>query len=315
VKPSPRVAAAIDIGSNSVHVMAARTARAVRAGVRTDLEPLADSSELIGLGDVVDSGRRIPPESLQAVVDALEGQIALAESVGASRVTIVGTEPLRRASNTDELIAAVSRFTGHVVHVLTVREEAQLTFLGVTGGVSPEEALAVVDIGGGSTEAVIYVPGMELDVVPLPLGSARLTNAIVNSDPPTADELAALVAAARDIVDGQIWPEHAGVAIHRAIFVGGTATNVARLGMLDRAHLNEDLKTLAQMSADEVTAHFAVRPRRARQLAAGVAIVSALLDRFLLGQAEVSEASLRDGAIIASLARDAWLDSLDELIA
>jgi exopolyphosphatase/guanosine-5'-triphosphate,3'-diphosphate pyrophosphatase len=315
VKPSPRVAAAIDIGSNSVHVLAARTARVIRPGVRAELQPLADSSELIGLGDVVDDGRRIPPESLQAVVDALQTQIALAESVGASRIAIVGTEPLRRASNADELMAAVQRLTGHSVHVLTVREEAQLTFLGVTAGVPPNEALAVVDIGGGSTEAVIHVPGIDLDVVPLPLGSARLTNAIVNNDPPTPDELAALMAAARDIVDGAIWPEHAGVAIHRAIFVGGTATNVARLGMLDRAHLNEDLKTLSQLSADEVVAHFAVRPRRARQLAAGVAIVSALLDRFLLGQAEVSDASLRDGAIIATLARGAkWLDSLDELI-
>jgi len=58
-----------------------------------------------------------------------------------------------------------------------------------------------------------------------------------------------------------------------------------------------------------------VRPRRARQLAAGVAIVSALLDRFLLGQAEVSEASLRDGAIIAALARgEDWLAALDDLV-
>jgi len=315
VKPSPRVAAAIDIGSNSVHVLVARSARNIRPGVAAQLTPLADSSELIGLGDVVDSGRRVPPESLQAVVDALLSQIALAESVGASQIAIVGTEPLRRATNSEELIAAVRRFTGRTVHVLTVREEAQLTFLGVTAGLTPPEALAVIDIGGGSTEAVIHVPGLDLDVVPLPLGSARLTRAIVNNDPPTADELAALVAAARDIVDGAIWPEHAGVAIHRAVFVGGTATNVARLGMLDRAHLNEDLKTLSQMSADEVVAHFAVRPRRARQLPAGVAIVSALLDRFLLGQAEVSEASLRDGAIIASLFRGAmWLESLDELI-
>jgi len=249
------------------------------------------------------------------VVDALQRQIELAQSVGASRVVIVGTEPLRRASNADELIAAVRRFTGLEVRVLTVREEAQLTFLGVTAGAAPDEALAVVDIGGGSTEAVIHIPGLELDVVPLPLGSARLTNAIVSHDPPTPDELSALLAAARDVVDGAIWPEHAGVAIHRAVFVGGTATNVARLGMLDRAHLNEDLKTLAQLTSEEIVAHFAVRPRRARQLAAGVAIVSALLDKFLLGQAEVSDSSLRDGAIIAALLRgDRWLQSLDELI-
>ena len=125
----------------------------------------------------------------------------------------------------------------------------------------------------------------------------------MRNDPPTVDELAELMSIAREVVDGAIWPEHAGVSIRRAIFVGGTATNVARLGILDRAHLNEDLSTLSHMTADEVVEHFGVRPRRARQLAAGVAIVSALLDRFLLGQAEVSEASLRDGVIIAALAR------------
>jgi exopolyphosphatase/guanosine-5'-triphosphate,3'-diphosphate pyrophosphatase len=316
VKASPRVAAAIDIGSNSVHVLAARTARPIRHGARFTLEPLIDESDLIGLGDVVDeAGASIPVEKLQAVVGVLARQIGLAMGVGASRVVIVGTEPLRRASNADELIAAVQRYTGHVVDVLTVHQEAELTFLGVTAGSMPAEALAVVDIGGGSTEASVHVPGAELEVVALPFGSARLTNAIVSHDPPTMDELSELMAAARDVVDGAIWPEHAGASVRRAIFVGGTATNVARLGLLDRAHLNEDLSTLARMSADEVVAHYGVRPRRARQLAAGVAIVSALLDRFLLGQAEVSDASLRDGAIIAALAGgDAWLEALPALI-
>ena len=283
--------------------------------MHVELTPLVDESDLIGLGDTVDAGGAIPPEPLQAVVDALQRQVGLALDAGAAHVAIMGTEPLRRASNTDELIAAVQRFTGQTVHVLTVREEAELTFVGVTGGSTPPDALAVVDIGGGSTEAAIHVPGSELDVIPLPLGSARLTNAIVAHDPPTLDELSELMAAARDIVDGAVWPEHAGVTVRRVIFVGGTATNVARLGVLDRAHLNEDMSTLAQMTADQVVEEFLVRPRRARQLAAGVAIVSALLDRFLLGQAEVSEASLRDGAIIAALLRgDKWLSALPELI-
>ena len=313
--PAPRIAAAIDIGSNSVHVLAAQSRRIVRPGLHVELIPLVDESDLIGLGDTVDAGGTIPPEPLQAVVDALQRQVGLAEDAGAVHVAIMGTEPLRRASNADELSAAVERFTSHPVRVLSVRNEAQLTFLGVTGGSAPPDALVVVDIGGGSTEASIHVPGNDLEIVPLPLGSARLTNAIVAHDPPTVDELSELMAAARDVVDGAIWPEHAGMSIRRAIFVGGTATNVARLGLLDRAHLNEDMSTLARMTADEVVAEFAVRPRRARQLAAGVAIVSALLDRFLLGQAEVSQASLRDGAIIAALARgDAWLESLDALI-
>lgn len=310
-----RTAAAIDIGSNSVHLLAAYTGRSVKPGIHTELVPLADDSDLVGLGDAVDAGGLIPPESLQQVIDSLHRLLALADEAGASRVLVMGTEPLRRATNVDELQAAVSRYTGQAVRVLKVRQEAKLTFLGVTGGRVRHDALAVVDIGGGSTEVGIHVPGSELDVVPLAIGSARLTNSIVRHDPPTVAEIEQLKATAREVVASVAWPEHAGVRVRRAIFVGGTATNVARLGLLDRSQLNEDLHTLARMTADEVVEHFAVRPRRARQMAAGVAVVSALLDRFLLGHAEVSEASLRDGAIIAALALgDRWLSGLDELI-
>ena len=309
-----RTAAAIDVGSNSVHLLVARARRAVRLGTRTDLIAIDDESELIGLGDSVDAGGTIPPGPLELVVAALERQVTVARSAGAERIVIVGTEPLRRASNTDALISAVKTRLGEDLLVINVRQEAELTFVGVCGGRMPEEALAVVDIGGGSSEVAIHVPGRGLHVVPLPLGSARLTNALVRHDPPTSDEIAALTKAAVGAVHDADWPTNDGPPIRRAIFVGGTATNVARLGRLDRAHLNEDLNTIGQMPADTVVEHFGVRPRRARQLAAGVAIVSALLDRFLLGAADVSEASLRDGAIIAALARGAdWLTAVDEL--
>lgn len=308
--------AAIDIGSNSVHLLAARARRPVRRGTNAELVSLVDASDLIGLGDNVDGTGVILAEPLQAVIDSLRRLVALAEQAGAGRVEVVGTEPLRRASNADELRAAIERFTGLTLHVLTERQEAELTFLGVSGGQAPGEPLAIVDIGGGSTEVSIHVPGDSLRVIPLPFGSARLTNAVVCNDPPTTDELAALADAARQVVAAAPWPEHHAMSLRRAVFVGGTATNVARLGTLDRANLDEDMGTLARLTADEVVERFAVRPRRARQLAAGVAIVSALLDRFLLDHAEVSEASLRDGAIIASLAlgKD-WLSQLDGLVA
>ena len=309
-----RTAAAIDVGSNSVHLLVARARRAVRLGTRTDLIALADDSDLIGLGDSVDTSGRIELGPRRLVVAALARQVALARSMGAERVVMVGTEPLRRASNTRELVLEVRRRLGEELRVIDVRSEAELTFMGVCGGRMPDDALAVVDIGGGSTEVSVHVPGRELQVIPLTLGSARLTNAIVRHDPPTTDEIAALMKAAVESVHDAEWPIGEGPPIRRAIFVGGTATNVARLGRLDRAHLNEDLNTIGQMPSATVVEHFGVRPRRARQLAAGVAIVSALLDRFLLGSADVSEASLRDGAIIAVLATaDDWLNALDEM--
>ena len=78
-----RTAAAIDVGSNSVHLLVARARRAVRLGTRTDLISLADESELIGLGDSVDAGGSIPPGPLELVVAALERQVSVARGAGA----------------------------------------------------------------------------------------------------------------------------------------------------------------------------------------------------------------------------------------
>jgi exopolyphosphatase/guanosine-5'-triphosphate,3'-diphosphate pyrophosphatase len=150
----------------------------------------------------------------------------------------------------------------------------------------------------------------------LAIGSARLTNAIVEHDPPTVAELERLHRAALDVRRSLPVVPRRGSRRPRAIFVGGTATNLARLGRVTSAGMAEDRRTLASMTSAEVTEHFGVRPRRAHQLAAGAAIVEVLLDHFGLDEANVSDASLRDGAIIAaSRLGDAWPDRLTELLA
>ena len=305
--------AAIDVGSNSVHMLVARVRAPRRKGTLGTLVPVDDRSDLIGLGDVVHDLGAIPPDQLQAVVDSLHAMSATAAELGAREMVVMGTEPFRRAQNADELVAAAERHLGVAINVLTERQEAELSYVGVTCGRRPSESLAVIDIGGGSTEVALHVPGRPLAVIPLRLGSARLTGRIVRHDPPTRTELDELMAAAHGAVSAGEWPEMPA-RLERAVFLGGTATNVARLGRLDRSHLDDDLVTLAALRAEEVVRYFSVRPRRARQLAAGVAIVRALLDQLGLAEAEVSDASLRDGAILARAAYGAeWLARLDEL--
>ena len=280
------------------------------------MKTLLDQSELLGLGDVVDARAAIPRTSRTQIVDALTRYVPLAGATGAERVTLIGTEPLRRATNADRVAAEVHAATGLMLHVVSVRQEAILAFIGVTGGRPPAESLIVVDIGGGSTELSLYVPGRSLDDIALPIGSARLTNSIVGHDPPTEQELDALHDAA-DSIRAALPSASATFGVHlpRAVFVGGTATNVARMGRLTPAALKEDRQTLARLSAAEVVDHFGVRPRRARQLAAGAAIVDVLLDHFGLQDADVSEASLRDGAIIVALRYGGeWPDRLEELL-
>ena len=307
--------AAIDVGSNSVHMLVAdlgRPSSIARRGLKVTL----DMSQLLGLGDVVDELGRIPTESRGQIVEAVAEYVELARASGAHQVTLIGTEPLRRAADADDVIAAVRRATGLTLHVVSMRVEAELTFLGATGGRPPAEAMIVVDIGGGSSEIGQYAPGVPFRVAALAVGSARLTNTIVEHDPPTAAELERLHAAAEEIRRELPLVQRSSLRRPRAIFVGGTATNLARLGRLTREGLAEDRRMLGTMTGEEITGHFGVRPRRARQLAAGAAIVEVLLDHFGLDEALVSNASLRDGAIIAA-ARfgEEWPERLAEVFA
>lgn len=309
-----QVGAAIDVGSNSIHLLVARLAPP-QALVRKGLTTIDDRSQLIGLGEVVDRLGHIPDEQRGQIMTAIAEYVLLARTGGAEHVTLIGTEPFRRATDGADVAHEVGVVTGLPMHVISERTEALLTFVGVTGGVPPTEPLVVVDIGGGSTEVSVYQPGKQLTVLPLAIGSARLTRALVKHDPPTTRELDRLHDAAGEATQELPrlgWP--AGKA-PRAVFVGGTATNLARLGVLTQAGLAEDRRTLAKLTSAQVIEHFAVRPQRAVQLAAGAAIVAALLERLGLDVAVTAETSLRDGAIIAA-ARfgDGWSDRLPELL-
>ena len=278
------------------------------------VQPLRDTSELLGLGDVVDSHGHVPADERRRVIEILKEYQETARRSDAERVVVLGTEPLRRAQNADELAHEITAATGLTPRVLNERDEAMLTFVGVTQGELPDQPLVVVDIGGGSTEALTYIPGQGMYVDHIPTGSSRLTNVIVHHDPPTREEVNQLLAAADDATAGLAYrgsDSEAGPRGLRAVFVGGTATNVARLGRLTRTALAEDLRTLERMTAAEVVTRFNVKPRRARQLAAGVAIVDLLLQRYGLSAADVSDASLRDGAIItAARYGERWFEAL-----
>jgi exopolyphosphatase / guanosine-5'-triphosphate,3'-diphosphate pyrophosphatase len=309
-----QVGAAIDVGSNSIHLLVAELTPP-QTLVRRGLTTIDDRSQLLGLGEVVDREGHIPEEQRGQIMTGIAEYLLLARTLGAENVTLIGTEPLRRAADGDDVAHEVGVVTGLPMHVITERTEALLTFIGVTGGVTPTEPLVVVDIGGGSTEVSVFQPRAALRVLPLAMGSGRLTRALDKHDPPTGrelDELHDVAVQAAQELPRMRWPASKAP---RAVFVGGTATNLARLGVLTRAGLAEDRRTLAKMTAAQVVEHFGVRPQRAVQLAAGAAIVDALLDRLGLDVAVTAETSLRDGAIIAAAQfGDAWPDRLPELL-
>ena len=255
----PTIGAAIDIGSNSIHLLVAE----VDEGRR--LLPIQDESVLLGLGAVVDLDGRIPDDHLDAAIGFVREYIAAATDAGASWTTLVGTEPLRRASNRSAFAAAMEEETGHELHILSHEEEAGLTLIGVLGGEVPQEATLVFDIGGGSAETVLLEPGADPVVGVLPVGSARLTASHVEDDPPTAEEISALRSEAHHLVSSL----PAGRP-SRGIVVGGSGTNLLRITDgadegIDRDRAAAAMEIVADHTAAELVEKFGLRERRRKK--------------------------------------------------
>jgi exopolyphosphatase/guanosine-5'-triphosphate,3'-diphosphate pyrophosphatase len=319
-----RIGAAVDIGSNSVHLLVVALEGDLRRVIR-------DESELLGLGAVVDMEGRIPDASAAVTVELVRGYVQAAQEEGADWIVLLATEPLRRASNRTRFCDLVQQATGLPLHVLSHEEEAELTVLGVLDGEPPSEPTLVLDIGGGSSEIVLLGPGADPVIGVMPVGSARLTASFVEDDPPTAEEIQALRSEAHHLLSGMPVGHPT-----RGIVVGGSGTNLVRLTadeeaeatdgadatdgaeedwLIDKTRIGRAVRLVMRHPSAELVETYGLRERRIVQMAAGASLIEATLDCYDLPHVETSDASLREGAILAwQRAGDAWRERLGDLI-
>ena len=307
-----RIAAAIDVGSNSMHLLL----------TELEGEVLRDESVLLGLGAMVDMEGYVPDDGITSVVEAVAAYVEAAEEEGAESITLLATEPLRRASNRSRVCAAVEEATGLPLLVLSHDEEALLTVLGVLDGEPVSEPMLVLDIGGGSSEVVLLAPGADPVVGVIPVGSARLTAQHVEDDPPIDSEITELRAEAHHLFSS-LPTGHP----QRGVVVGGSGTNLIRLttdegdedapdpGLIDTRRTARAIEIVQATPSAELVATYGLRQRRVRQMAAGASLIEAALDCYNLEALEASDASLREGVLIArGVTGDAWRESLVALV-
>lgn len=304
--PGSIAVAGVDVGANSVHLLVA-----VVTGHR--LEPVVDESVFLGLGDRVDLAGTLGPAKRSELVAALVRYADTARRLGALRISFVGTDPLRRAADAATAVHEVGAASAAPLYVIDSREEAELTLLGVTLGQPIVKDLAIVDIGGGSSQLVRVGPGHAQQSAGLRIGGARLTAAFVRHDPPTRDEVNAMRAEARRAIAGI-----ANGGLSELIAVGGTASNLVKIlpaatldRVLDRDRLLAALADLGSEPAAEAAVRHLINPTRARLLPAGAVIMEAILGHFGLDRLTVSESGVREGLVLASSrAGLAWRDQL-----
>ena len=171
--------AAIDQGTNTTRLLVADV---------TDgrVDEVLRRSTITRLGEGVDARRRLLPLPIARVRNALSEYRRELESLGAERALLVATSAVRDAENGEAFLGEIEWSYGFTTRLLSGDEEAELTLRGV-GGVG--DGTIVIDIGGGSTELIASGTRVSTD-----LGSVRLTERFLESDPPTAEELESLAA-------------------------------------------------------------------------------------------------------------------------
>jgi exopolyphosphatase / guanosine-5'-triphosphate,3'-diphosphate pyrophosphatase len=287
--------ACVDIGSNTTRLLVAEIDD---EGIWREL--MTQRTYTL-IGKQTESDGTLPKPVIKNTAEVVSTQVRLAREMGADDITIVATAAVRGAPNSKKLTSLIEDRTDLPVRVLSGHEEAQLAFVGATKrlGAPAEGSIIVIDVGGGSTEIAVGTvdDGSNWDHT-FRVGSGMLTEAYVESDPPTEKELDKVRQHVGGVFEGLELPD-----IDKAVAVGGTATSLRRLVGAELSHetLERGIRILAESPAAEVAERFDLAPERVRLLPAGMLVLEELSD--LIGlPLSIGNGGLREGVILTAVA-------------
>ncbi len=306
---------AVDCGTNSIRLLV--------ADVREDgrLTDVDRRMEIVRLGQGIDVTGRIAADAMERTLAATRGYADRCHELGAEAVRFVATSASRDASNADEFVAGVHDAFGDldvVPEVVTGDTEAELSFTGATGdlpGLGIAGPYLVVDLGGGSTELVRGTTRVEAGVS-VDVGSVRMTERHLHSDPPTPDEVVAAradVAATLDDAEERVALGGIGTVVGLAGSITTITAHALGLDHYDRAavHLarlpidrhRTACRELWSMTREQRAALPYVHPGRVDVIGAGALVWHEVLGRVAVRSPGVdvvtSEHDILDGIALS----------------
>jgi exopolyphosphatase/guanosine-5'-triphosphate,3'-diphosphate pyrophosphatase len=282
--------AAIDIGSNTTRVLVAEP---------TDgqLRKVMEQRAYTRIGKASQHNGAVDAEKIAEVAEAVATQVRLAEELGAEAIRTVATAAIREATNREAIVAEIERVAGVSVDVLSEHDEGRLAFLGATKtlGHPVQGEVAVVDVGGGSSEVVVGSASEGLrSVQSFKIGSGSLADDFLSNDPPSPAELRAVREYIAEFFDGIAFEQP-----DQAVAVGGSATSLRALvgAALEYETLERAIRVLTGAPIADVAKRFELDPRRVRILPTGVLLLEKLSE--LLGKPlQIGKGGLREGVIL-----------------
>jgi exopolyphosphatase / guanosine-5'-triphosphate,3'-diphosphate pyrophosphatase len=311
--------ATIDIGTNSVLLLVAQPSPQNPG----QLQPLLERSSITRLGQDVDRTRVLHPEAIQRTLSTLRDYAQLLSELRVQSLAVVATSATRDAGGAGGFMDEAQRILGVRPRVISGASEARLSFIGSLSGLQLLGPVAVQDIGGGSTEIVRGLSSSAGAIVEhavsLDMGSVRLTERLLHSDPPDGQQLQAV----RDEVRRQLSHVEPAAAELRWVGIAGTVTTLAAIAtgsrdyQVERVHgsrltcdaIEEMIKRLGAMTLSERMNVPGLQPKRADVIVAGALIASEVLRWGGASGMVVSDRGVRWGAameLAAGVSPDSW---------
>ena len=315
--PSPaidreRIIAAIDMGTNSLHMVVVRINPTLPAFTIIDRE-----KDTVRLGERDSATGQLKSEVMERAIATMRRFHEIAKSLKAEEIIAVATSAVRESSNGQAFLQQLVDELGIQVDLISGPEEARRIYLGVLSGMEfNNEPHIIIDIGGGSTELILGNGDEPLALTSTKVGAVRLTEEFIATDPISDKEFQYLQAYIRGMLERAVDELRSQLQPWESPYLVGTSGTIETLAMIDaQERLGEepspltgyklrlqDLKELVdrlrKLSYQERLEIPGMPDRRAEILLAGALIIQEAMTMLGMKSVTICERALREGIIV-----------------
>lgn len=311
-----RVVAAVDLGSNSFHLIVARLCEG-------DLRVLDQHRETVRLADGLDGNNMLSAEARARALECLERFGQRLRELDSQDVRAVGTNTFRAADNAGEFLEQAEQALGHPIDIISGVEEARLIYNGVVRSLAADdERRLVVDIGGGSTELILGQGERALQMDSLYMGCVSMSRRFFANGNITEKRLLRAEMAARQELEPVEYLYRSG-AFDRALGSSGTAKAVAKIGFengwgdegeVTRQALKQVRKAMLRAGSIQALKLKGLSESRQAVLPGGYAVLQAVFSALEIDSMSIVSGALREGLIHDLVGRIRHMDVRDHSV-
>ena len=294
---APEYVAAVDLGSNSFHLV-------IMKNENNSLTSVDCRRELVRLAAGVDSGK-LNHETKSRALRCLSHFNDYLKSFPSVQVSAVGTSAFRKLNQDQNFLRLAEAALGQPIRILSGDDEARYIYRGVSQG-QPGVSRFVLDIGGGSTEMIVGQGKEPTAVASLELGCVTLTSEFLDYDSLPQSQLNACMnyvddqlATIADRFQGVTWEDAMGSSgTIKAVSWAMHNLGIAEEGIIKRNQLDRLLPVLTQAGNQQQLSHLLeLNPRRIAVFGAGYIIMNRIFHLFDIKEMRISNKAIREGLI------------------